>query len=237
MSWSYYRFVGGIPLGAHVPQKVRDQIWANDLIDLGTLLPSQDPVEDPWSITVAPNTLTMQSKPLASKSKGPLSFYSWTEAFHIYMAIYLAKYPDEAIHMLKYMSTIKDIFEIKGAQAFRSYDQSFRLLRRTNPLPWQKPIEELFTKAINPKRSNMFNTPYYHRFNNTNRPPFPGIKDRDGTCHQYNLSQCTRRNCIYKHVCKICKGPHPKFKCNRNYKQQQTSSVTSNQTPANPNKR
>jgi len=63
---------GCIPLGAHVPQKVRDKIWANEFIDLGTLLPSQDPVEDPWSITMAPNTLTMKSNPFASKSKGPM---------------------------------------------------------------------------------------------------------------------------------------------------------------------
>lgn len=52
---------GGIPLGSHVPQKIREQIWNNDLIDLGALLPSQE-LEDPWSIIIAPSTITMKSK-------------------------------------------------------------------------------------------------------------------------------------------------------------------------------
>jgi hypothetical protein len=49
--------------------------------------------------------------------------------------------------MLKYMSIVKDAYEMRGTQAFRTYDQSFRLLRARNNLPWQKPIDELFTKS------------------------------------------------------------------------------------------
>jgi hypothetical protein len=122
---------GGIPLGSHVPQQIREQIWNNELIDLGSLLPSHE-LEDPWSIILAPSTITMKSKQNMSKSRTPLSFYGWNEAFRIYMAIYIEKYPNDAVHMLKYMSTIKDMYEIKGAQAFSTYDQSFRLLRKTN---------------------------------------------------------------------------------------------------------
>jgi hypothetical protein len=33
-----------------------------------------------------------------------------------------------------------------------TYDQSLRLLRARNNLPWQKPIDELFTKSVFPKR-------------------------------------------------------------------------------------
>jgi hypothetical protein len=122
---------GGIPLGSHVPQQIREQIWNNELIDLGSLLPSHE-LEDPWSIILAPSTITMKSKQNMSKSRTPLSFYGWNEAFRIYMAIHIEKYPNDAVHMLKYMSTIKDFYEINGAQAFRTYDQSFRVLRKTN---------------------------------------------------------------------------------------------------------
>ena len=71
------------------------------------------------------------------------------------MDIYLEKYPHEAKNMLKYMSIIKDLYEIKGVQTFRSYDQSSRLLKKNYKLPWQKPIDELYTKALNPKKNNL----------------------------------------------------------------------------------
>ena len=66
---------GGIPLGSHVPQQIREQIWNNEFIDLGSLLPSQE-LEDPLSIILAPSTITMQSKQNMSKSRTPLSLYN-----------------------------------------------------------------------------------------------------------------------------------------------------------------
>ena len=33
---------GGIPLRSRVPQQIREQIWNNELIDLGSLLPSHE---------------------------------------------------------------------------------------------------------------------------------------------------------------------------------------------------
>lgn len=230
---------GGIPLGAHVKQKVREQIWANDFIDLATLLPSQTP-EEPWTVTVAPSSLTMTSKPV--KAKGPLSYYDWIEAFHIYIVIYIEKYPQDMAHMLKYMSTIRDIYETRGAQAFQAYDQSFRLLRKSHMQPWQRPIDELYNKVMNPKKQS-WNKKGYGSNNGTPRSPFLTNKDRDGTCHKFNGPQgCTRIPCTYKHVCKICRGPHSKLKCPRyNISTQQISSNQSvapkPATAPNPNKK
>jgi hypothetical protein len=64
------------------------------------------------------------------------------------MAIYIERFPSKAPNMLKYMSIVKDAYEMRGTQAFRIYDQSFRLLRARNNLPWKKPIDELFTKSV-----------------------------------------------------------------------------------------
>ena len=212
---------GGIPLGAHITHKVREKIWADEFIDLGTLLPDQETM-DPWSVTISPHSMVMTSK--QNKSKAPLSFYEWNEAFMIFMDIYLEKYPHEAKNMLKYMSIIKDLFEIKGVQAFRSYDQSFRLLKKNYKLPWQKPIDELYTKALNPKKQfKNVNTGSF------NRPPFPINRDRDGTCHQYNnQGKCTRKICTFKHICRACRGPHPKIRCQKSVSQPQSSSTFPN---------
>ena len=40
----------GIPLGAHVGQKIKEQIWADELIELTVLLPGNVSPVDPWAI-------------------------------------------------------------------------------------------------------------------------------------------------------------------------------------------
>lgn len=90
----------------------------------------------------------------------PLSFYEWTDAFHIYIAIYVQKYPHEAPNMLKYMSTIRELYDLKNIYAVHYYDETFRLLRKSNHQPWQTPIRERHDKALYRKRPNQIHTTY-----------------------------------------------------------------------------
>jgi hypothetical protein len=46
----------GIPLGAHIPKRIKEKIWANEYIDLSALLP-KNVDNDLWSVTFAPNTV------------------------------------------------------------------------------------------------------------------------------------------------------------------------------------
>ena len=217
----------GIPLGAHVPQKTKEKIWADDYIDLRSLL-STEVDTDPWSITLAPSTIIMRSNQTNQNNskKPPLSFLEWTEAFHIYMAIYVEKYPDESKHMLKYMSTVREIYALKNIYAVHYYDETFRLLRKTNHQPWQIPLRELKDNALYKKRPNQIQAqPARNNYNNrtnTNNQPFPA--PHDGTCHIYNKYQsCNRKNCNFQHVCKLCRGPHPQITCPRSNKSQQNT--------------
>ena len=118
-------------------------------MNLADLLPKLD-FEDPWSVTLGPSLITTSQQ--SSKSRSPLTFYKWNEAFHIYKVIYSERFPPEAPNMLKYMSIDKDAYEMRGTQAFCTYDQSFRLPWARNNLPWQKPIDELSTRSVFPKR-------------------------------------------------------------------------------------
>ena len=79
-------------------------------MNLADLLPKLD-FEDPWSVTLGPSLITMSKQ--SSKSRGPLTFDEWNEAFHIYMAIYIERFPSEAPNMLKYMSIVKDAYEMR----------------------------------------------------------------------------------------------------------------------------
>jgi hypothetical protein len=51
----------GIPLGAHIPKRIKEKIWANEYIDLSALLP-KNVDNDLWSVTFAPNTVTLQNQ-------------------------------------------------------------------------------------------------------------------------------------------------------------------------------
>ena len=68
------------------------------------------------------------------------------------MAIHVQKYPNEASHMLKYMSTVRELYDLKNIYAVHYYDETFRLLRKTNHQPWQVPLRELHDKALHKKR-------------------------------------------------------------------------------------
>ena len=218
----------GIPLGAHIPKRIKEKIWANEYIDLSALLPTNVD-NDLWSVTFAPNTVTLQNQQNVPKPKSILSFYEWNEAFRIYMAIYIQIFPEDAPHMLKYMSTIKNIYEMKGNESFRYYDETFRLLRKENSQPWQQEIDELYRKAMFMKSSkftvnhNFPQPPTTAKYNNgtainpNNRRVQPFLDtNNNGTCHIYNKYQCcTKRNYPYQHVCRVCKGPHPQAKCTK----------------------
>jgi hypothetical protein len=72
------------------------------------------------------------------------------------MAIYIQIFPEDAAHMLKYMSTIKTIYEMKGNESFRYYDETFRLLRKENSQPWQQEIDELQKTSFHSYKDNRF---------------------------------------------------------------------------------
>lgn len=80
-------------------------------------------------------------------SKVPISLGQWTDAFFIFSAIYLEKFPTEAPNLLKYCHMIREMQYLHGDQAFRMYDVNFRKLRETVNVPWQNVVQELRLKA------------------------------------------------------------------------------------------
>ena len=202
----------GIPLGASVSQKIKTKIWTNEFIDLRAVLNFK---EDPLSVTISSGVINLNHD---AKFKNPISIDLWTDAFLVFTAIYLEKYPNDAPHLLKYCHTVRELQRLHGDVAFRSYDERFRKLRETRNVPWQKPIAELLLKAAT--------TPKYLSSKPQNQP-FRANK----FCFQYNKGErCQRNPCRYKHICAQCGANHPKSKCpNPNTKY-------SSQRPAYPGK-
>lgn len=97
--------------------------------------------EEPLSLKISTGSVTLQQG--FSKPKTPLSIQQWTDAFLIYMAIYIDKYLEQAPHHLKYCFFIREMHKMLGNKSWRAYDENFRMLRESSDLQWQKPVEEL----------------------------------------------------------------------------------------------
>lgn len=131
-----------VPLGASVSSKLKLKIWNNEFVDLKNLLPTSG--DEPLSIVVQAGKIELQQ---AASHKTPITIHQWTDAFLVFSTIYLQKFPHEACNLLKYMFTIREIHKLHGDQPWRMYDESFRKIRETSLLPWERVVTELRLKV------------------------------------------------------------------------------------------
>ncbi|XP_062601970.1 uncharacterized protein LOC134263599 isoform X2 [Saccostrea cucullata] len=86
----------GIPLGSSVSSKLKSKIWNNEFIDFRSL---QNTREEPLSVSISTGVIKLHQSP---KCKSPISISQWTDAFFVFSAVYIEKYPAEAPNLLKY---------------------------------------------------------------------------------------------------------------------------------------
>ncbi|XP_061187484.1 uncharacterized protein LOC133195612 [Saccostrea echinata] len=211
-----------VPLGATVSSKLKLKIWNNEFVDLKLLLPNSN--EEPLSIMVKAGKIELQQ---TSSNKNPITIHQWTDAFLIFSTIYLQKFPQEASNLLKYMFTIRDISKLHGEQAWRTYDESFRKIRETSLLPWEKVVTELRLKAA----SVGIRSPNKLQGSSGKRQPF-----RPKYCFAYNKGQkCNSHPCRFSHTCQDCHGPHPRVQCT-GIRSNSSSSIRNGSSPSNSSK-
>lgn len=128
----------GIPLGSTIPQKIKAKIWSNEFFDLRVLLSHQD--EEPLTLCITPGVINVQH---SLKSKTPMFISQWTDAFLIFINTRIQKHPSETPHLLKYVSFIREMQRLHGDVSWRTYDESFRKLRESFAVDWQKPFRRI----------------------------------------------------------------------------------------------
>lgn len=194
-----------------VLQHNNEKIWANQFINLNILLQQR---EGPLSLKISTGSVTLQQG--FSKPKTPMSIQQWTDAFVIYMAIYIEKYPEQAPHLLKYCYFIRDMHKMLGDKSWRVYDENFCMLRESSNLPWQKPVEELRVKA---SAICNFQSQQPFRTNAGSRP----IK----FCYAFNNGEsCSHNPCPYSHKCQLCSMSHARVNCRVRRQKQGTINTT-----------
>ena len=211
----------GIPLGANVPLRVKNKIWADQFVDFKTLLPNYK--EQTVSIQIESNSLSFSDQS-SSKSQSQISIEQWTTAFFSFMAIYLVKQPLEGPNLLKYGSVIREIASSHGDAAWRHYDENFRKLQQSSHLPWQRTLSELLVSACT-----------IHRNKQTFRSNFRSkqLNKSPKVCFNFNNgTKCRAYPCPFSHICQSCQESHPRIKCNRRNSEISKSSKLN----SNPNK-
>ncbi|XP_033106175.1 uncharacterized protein LOC117108307 [Anneissia japonica] len=207
--------IDGIPLTKMVPQKIKNKIWQNEYVDFKTLLPSFK--EDPWVANIAPGNINIQQ---SNSHKQSLTILQWVAAFNKFSAVLIEKIPDQAPHLLKYHSYTLDLHLHAQEGAWRTYDESFRMLRQSMGLPWNKWVDDLKWKATTSKSTQETNNFRFRRLR---------------FCFDFNNGvPCTSSPCPYRHVCQLCRAPHPKLRC---FKRPRSTVPTQGNSNTNPHPR
>ena len=114
---------------AHLDEKIIQKVVQGRYIHLSSLLPN--------TTTSSKLVFNPQSGSLttSSSNKRLFNYSDWLDAFFIFATVRGEAHPTEAVHMFKYMQTIKRIKDLGGN--FVKYDESFRAKHKGAPtIPW-----------------------------------------------------------------------------------------------------
>ena len=106
-------------VGIHISSAYKDKIMGGQYVDLGSLLPTQIDIniESNLSLNCTGELVIKQAKKQVIDS-----IETWTDAFVIFMGIYLSAHPEKTQDLLKYMNTIRTGAKRQGGLGFLSYD-------------------------------------------------------------------------------------------------------------------
>lgn len=197
-------------LAAHVPASLKSQISKGEFINLSLLLKGAVELAEICNGSVlrlsADGVLETRRRECKDKIS---SIEKWTNAFLIFASVYLQSHSDQTNELLHYMYNIRECAVRQNGDAWRVYDEQFRLRQASNPAPWSVINNDLWWRCI--------------LVRDTSEQPKPASDRFKYTCHDYNKGSCRWPNCRFTHACAQCGDRHPQANCPTN----QTFSVAS----------
>ncbi|XP_072178778.1 uncharacterized protein [Diadema setosum] len=232
----------GDRLGTSIPHNIREKIWKGEFIDLNLLIDNQDHAtqvmqdmaeQERANLTVAQVDGTWVLKPVTpppTKNK-IFSIEAWTNAFLVYMSIYIEAHPTSTHDLLKYCHLIRSAASRYRGLGWRDYDKEFRHRLHRKGGAWAIMDGELWLLHVvsggSPRMTRGFNYPpqstretrgterrRYQPLAKPNRNFRPSTPRTLQYCYDFNNGTCTRRYCRYMHKCMQCgKNGHKKTQC------------------------
>ena len=124
---------------------------------------------------------------------------AWTSAFQIFVGVYTAKFPIDALVLMKYSEVVHDL-AAHGAD-WRCYDTQFRVMCQSNPteFSWGSTYWELWIGAQNFHNSHVSKAQLPVRHNSST----VGSLVAEGFCRKFHRRiDCS--GCNFKHQCFKC---------------------------------
>ncbi len=233
------------PLAANVSQSMKVKIINSEYVDFGQLLDFEErSTEEPRDMKlVVDENGTFIWKPNKPK-KQITSIFGWTSAFLIFSSIFLQAHPHRAQELLKYAQIVRTAAARFGGfnsnrMGWYAYDKQWRLRQACHPQrSWGVLDNELWSMYV---ATPVQNRGYQQRFQQDqqglgiqNFRPFNqryrfqskrggfttntwrGNAMSQNLCFNFNKSECTRKNCPFKHKCAKCQdGSHGAEKCKK----------------------
>ena len=133
------------PLDLGIESKVKGKNWAIQFVELSSLLPSK---QNERIELVDNGDGVIRCKKANTGSITTID--KWLEAFHVFVAIYTAKFPTEAPSLMKHTNIVQKLAKQAGDEAALFYNEQFRLWREDLPelLPWVLINSELQNEAL-----------------------------------------------------------------------------------------
>ena len=184
-------------IDAHVSIGIKAKICNGEYVDLSTLLHSPFASNDNGStLSVVEGQIMIKPR---SKLPKILDIEKWTDAFLIFINIYVGAHPEKVKDLLKYMSTVRLGAKRYGGIGWKLYDEQYRLRQAQNPTnSWADIDQELWMLYM------FYSPPMQRPLNNRQLP---------NLCFNYNNGRCLNRACQFTHKCIKCTGFHPAVSC------------------------
>ncbi len=186
--------LAGDSLGTHITGTIREKIQNGEFIDLALLLDKTPEGQRSASKLIIVNG-ELVSQPPKKIRIGDIG--QWTDAFLIFMSIYLETHPNKTQQLLKYVQTIR-LAASRSNEGWRSYDEQFRVKKTRNPSgSWGEIDSELWLLYIHVTQ------------NQSNTSTSNSRSDRVLKCYDFNYKGiCHRAVCPYHHTCIKCGQEH-----------------------------
>ena len=94
----------GRPIDLQVSNKIKQQIWANEFVELSALIDIKNDETTSYHMVSEGGTISIAPNKSAKKIAG---LGQWCSAFMVYITIYCKKFPEELSDLTTYMATIK----------------------------------------------------------------------------------------------------------------------------------
>ena len=127
-------------VGALVDEKLKVKIWSRQYIDLA-MLTGDSSARFSVVLDAGAESSSWHLKEQSLKKIDTIG--SWTDAFLIFMAIYVERFPTEVCQMFKCMQLVRGMAS-SGRNMFLLYDRDFRKLRAANAMNWDVLHHELY---------------------------------------------------------------------------------------------